>query len=150
MLAEEHLSLTTRLCLSVTLRPTQLATTLIRLTLISRIVQLLQTLKCIHLLICSASQGLWAGCLIRIGSYPLPFATGNRSSVLGLLVSVCVCVLMLLMCAVFRAQRPMPSVVGRMETGQGPSICVHTSKASVLYLRTSITAFSTPAAEDMA
>lgn len=53
-------------------------------------------------------------------------------------------------CAVFRAQRPMPSVVGRMETGQGPSICVHTSKDSVLYPRTSITAFSTPATEDTA
>lgn len=156
MLAEEELSLTARLCLSVTLCPTQLATALIRLTLISRIVQLLQTLKCIQLLICSASQGLWAGCLIRIGSYPLPFCNRKPLQCPWPLVCLCmsVCVYVCLhavdVCAVFRAQRPTQSVVGRMETGQGPSICVHTSKASVLYLRTSITAFSTPATEDTA
>lgn len=148
VLAQENLSLL--VSVSVTFCPTQLAAALIRLTLISRIVQLLQTLKCIHLLICSVSQGLWAGCLHRIKSHPFPLATGNHSSVLGLRVCLCVCVLMLLMCTVFRVQYPTPSVVGRMETGQGPSICVHTSKASVLYPRTSITACSTPAAEDTA
>lgn len=153
MFAEEDLFLSLPVSVSLSLCPTQLAAVLIRLTLISRIVRLLQTLKCIHLLICSVSQGLWAGCLIGIKSHPLPFC--NRKPLqcpwpAGVCVCVCVCVNALDVCAVFRVQRPTPSVVGRMETGQGPSICVHTSKASVLYLRISSTAFSTPASEDTA
>ncbi len=44
----------------------------------------------------------------------------------------------------------MWSAVGRMETGQGRSAYAHTAKASVLYLKTSIIAYSTHASEDTA
>lgn len=76
--------------LPVSLSPTQLDAMLIRLTLIFSCRRLW---KCIHLLICAATQALWVGWLIKIGLFPpLPhFLQQDTSCVLGLLVFSCQC-----------------------------------------------------------
>lgn len=139
--------------LSVSLCPTQLDDMLIRLPSIIRIVQLPQTFEMytpFNLLCLSGIVGWMTGknCIVfpplqqDAISLPLPWQCWRIKVYVYILLSQYMCY--------FRVLGPMWSAVGRMETGQGPSVCAHTAKATVLYLKTSIIAFSTLASEDMA
>lgn len=145
--------------LPVSLSPTQFDAMLIRLLLISRIVLLPQTFEMYtpFNLFCLSGVVAWTPEKKKKLDCISPFALGCHVGVLGLPVFVCQCTskcvhncLPVNMCVIFRAQHLMLSAVGKTETGQGRSVCAHTAKASVLYLKTSIIVYSTHASVDTA
>lgn len=138
--------------LPVSLSPTQFDAMLIRLLLISRIVLLPQTFEMYTPFNLFCRSGV-------VGWMPdknwIVFPLLQHDAILMSLVCLCLCVtvcvyncLSVNVCVTFRVWGQTQSAAGKMETGQDHSAYAHTVKASVLCLKTSITACSTHASED--